>query len=296
MVWSAAQIERVVREVLAELALEESKATPSPQAGEGGERSAPGESPRHGATGHLQTGRERNPPSPPASLPAGEGRSLPSASASTNAWRAPRGWREESAQAGSPDGELILSRQVVTLADVGGRLEGVRRVLVPAGAVVTPAVRDELMRRKVALGCIAAQAQAGQRLRLVMLVVARRFDPLPLAAALERQGVAVEQAQLDCLIAATDRLARELAQPNSLGLLLTRHTAAALCLANRRRMIRAILGREPVELAADAQAVGANLLVVDPDACSAAVLLRMVREFCAQGVRDCPEALRRGLA
>lgn len=258
MVWSAAQIERVVREVLAELALEESKATPPPQ--------------------------------------AGEGRLLPSAPDSTTARCPPHGRKAESAQAGPPDGELILSRQVVTLADVAGRLEGVRRVLVPAGAVVTPAVRDELTRRGVALGCIAALAQAGQRLRLVMLVVARRFDPLPLAAALERQGVAVEQAQLDCLIAATDLLARELAQPGSLGLLLTRHTAAALCLANRRRMIRAILGREPVELAADAQAVGANLLVVDPDACSSAILLRMVREFCAQGVRDCPEALRRGLA
>ncbi len=236
MAWSTAQIERVVREVLAELALEEPKAAPLPQVGRGDACVAP------------------------------------------------------------TDGELVVARQVVTLGDVEGRLGAVRRILVPAGAVVTPAVRDELSRRGVALVFGAGPSQRADELRLVMIVVARRFDALPLAAAVQRQGVAVEHAQLDCLIAATDRMAEELARPATLGLLITRHTAIALCLANRHRGTRAILGREPVELASDGQAVGANLLVVDPYGSGLSVVVRLVQEFCAGGVRACPEALQRRLA
>jgi len=269
MTWSAAQIERVVREVLAELGLDGPNAAREPTAGDRGQRSD----------------EHANPPARPADL---------------NPCPSPKETREnrstESPQSQPQNGELVCARQVVCLGDLEGRLEGVRRLVVPAGAVVTPAVRDELARRGVALAYSAAEQRPEAGLRLAAIVVARRFDVAPLAAAVQRDGVAVEHAQLDCLIAATDRLARELAGGATLGLLVTRHTAMGLCLANRHRTIRAILGREPVELAADAQAVGANLLVVDPYGSGLSVLIRLVREFCAGGVRECPEALQRGLA
>jgi len=138
----------------------------------------------------------------------------------------------------------VVACRVVTLSELEGRLSGVRRVVVPAGAVVTPAVRDELLRRGVDLSFEAPQAEAGGPLRL----------------------------------------------------LLARHTAAALCLANRHATIRAVLGREPVELPADVAAVGANLLVVDPYRVGLSALIRLVQEYCAGGVKQCPEALRERLA
>ena len=48
-------------------------------------------------------------------------------------------------------GELRLSDRVVTLAALKDRLNNVSRVSVPAKAVVTPAVRDELNDRQIEL-------------------------------------------------------------------------------------------------------------------------------------------------
>lgn len=48
-------------------------------------------------------------------------------------------------------GELRLSDRVVTLAALKDRLANVQRVVVPAKAVVTPAVQDELKARQIEL-------------------------------------------------------------------------------------------------------------------------------------------------
>ncbi len=47
--------------------------------------------------------------------------------------------------------ELRLSDRVVTLASVKDRLASVRRVVVAARSIVTPAVRDELNQRQIEL-------------------------------------------------------------------------------------------------------------------------------------------------
>jgi len=48
-------------------------------------------------------------------------------------------------------GDLRLTDHVVTLTALKDRLTSVRRVVVPAKAVVTPAVRDELKSRQIEL-------------------------------------------------------------------------------------------------------------------------------------------------
>ncbi|MGE3777471.1 MAG: hypothetical protein AB7F89_09825 [Pirellulaceae bacterium] len=50
-----------------------------------------------------------------------------------------------------PAQELVLADRLVTLATVQGRLNGVRSLVVPGRAVVTPAVRDELRARGIHL-------------------------------------------------------------------------------------------------------------------------------------------------
>jgi hypothetical protein len=47
--------------------------------------------------------------------------------------------------------ELALADRVITLRSVEGKLAGVSRVKVAARAVVTPAVKDELKQRQIAL-------------------------------------------------------------------------------------------------------------------------------------------------
>jgi hypothetical protein len=49
------------------------------------------------------------------------------------------------------NGELKLIERVVTMQVVESRLDGVQRVMVRQQAIVTPAVKDELKRRKIEL-------------------------------------------------------------------------------------------------------------------------------------------------
>jgi len=47
--------------------------------------------------------------------------------------------------------ELTLAERVVTMRSLDGKLAGIARLVVPARAVVTPSVRDELNDRQIEL-------------------------------------------------------------------------------------------------------------------------------------------------
>jgi len=201
--------------------------------------------------------------------------------------------------ASEPEGQLTLSDRVVTLASLDGRLAGLRRLVVAPRSVITPAVRDELDRRKVQLvvGPVAGVPAASKtQLRLVLVTHGRRFDPAGLLAALGNSPLSVEHHALDCIMASSDLLAAEVARPDTLGAVLTRHTAVGLCVANRLPGVRAVLGADVARVTTDAAAVGANVLVADPAGGSLFWLRRLLEAFCAGGVRECPEVFRKRLA
>jgi hypothetical protein len=212
---------------------------------------------------------------------------------------APQNGRQADNEAKKPaalEGDLAIDSRVVTMAELTGRLVNVRRLVVSRKAIITPAVQDELLRKNIALAFSDAPASppaAAPRLALITMGV--DFDPTSLIAVLGREGVQTDAAALDCLIASTERLADELGKPNTLGLLLTRHTAAGLCLANRFRGVRAVTGGDVPSVATAAAAVGANLLVLNPKASGFFQLKQMVTEFCRGGVRPCPEVFRKQL-
>jgi hypothetical protein len=193
-------------------------------------------------------------------------------------------------------GELVLSTRLVTMEEIGDRLGGIRRVVVGPQAVVTPAVRDALRQRNIALSrALPVKNTSAALLRLVVVAARSKFDPKLLANTLQSEGLAVQCHKTDCILAATDQLAGELAKGDALGLLLTPHTAAALCLANRLAGVRAVLGSNANSVGADLSAVGANLLVADPQSVSLFKLARMAGDFYRGGVRPCPEIFRKRL-
>ena len=150
--------------------------------------------------------------------------------------------------------------------DVAGRLDSVRRVVVSREAIVTPAVRDELLRRGIALEYAKSSEWRPGDGSSGLMTSGIDFDPATLMAALAREGFQVERSNSDCLIAAGDHLAAEIRQPDTLGVLLSPHAAAGLCLANRLPGVRAIGGIDAAGRCGRSAAVGANLLVVDPRA------------------------------
>ena len=258
-------VEQVVREVLARLGLAQNQGDADTQT-----RGRPdAETRRHGD------------PLAPAATPA--------------ASRAVTGATAGSSNSAGRD-QLILTQRVVSLAGLNGRLDGIRQLVVPPRAIVTPSVRDELRRRQITLvfGPPAAAAKADDG-RLV-LMAAGALDPAALAAAIAAEGVLVDVQQSDCLIAATDRLASQLAQAKTVGLLATNHTAAAICLANRLPGVRAVLGASVATMAAEASSVGANLLVASPAVLGPVQLKQMAVQFCRHVSHECPEVFRKRLS
>jgi len=194
------------------------------------------------------------------------------------------------------NGELVITGRVVTLSEVEGRLESVRRLVVPHRAVVTPAVQDELQRKNVTL--TYASPTAGREevgIRLALTTAGKRIDRTWLVRELGKESIRVEPHEFDCLIEATDRLAAEVIRPDTLGLLLSRHAAVGLCLANRHAGVRAVSGADAGAVSDAVDEVGANVLVIDPTAGSLLQLKHIVTGFCRGGIRPCPEALEERL-
>ncbi|MDY0169971.1 MAG: hypothetical protein RBS80_25735 [Thermoguttaceae bacterium] len=197
----------------------------------------------------------------------------------------------------APDDAVVLTAQVVTLAHLGATKPAVRRLVVPAGAVVTPAVRDELRRRGATLeyGTVA-KPSAGGTCRLAVWNVSKRYDPSPLMTMLRREGTPADLKSSTCLVATTDALAAVIRRGGTVGLILTREPAVALCLANRHAGVRAVVGREARQAAADLAAVGGNVLVVDRTSCTLFQIKQMASELCRGAPRACPEELKERLA
>ena len=195
-----------------------------------------------------------------------------------------------------PVGDVVVLERVVTLAGLGDRLAAAKRLVVPPRAVVTPAVRDELRRRNVALVVEECRPDGPSAGKVALTVLGSRTDPKPLVTELQRHGLNVEQQQFDCLIRATDDMARQLAVPGTAGVLLSNYGAIASCLANRHAKVRAVLASDESRTATDAVSIGANLLVVEPRRTAPETLLRIVTDFCQQGPGECPEELQDRLA
>ena len=58
---------------------------------------------------------------------------------------------DSNAQAPATASRLVLEEPLITLAKLDGKLNGVSQVVVPAKAIVTPAVKDELRDKKIEL-------------------------------------------------------------------------------------------------------------------------------------------------
>jgi hypothetical protein len=187
---------------------------------------------------------------------------------------------------------FVVASRVVTMADLVGRWDSIRRLAVLRDAIVTPAVRDELDRRGIVLE-YADSAQAERHaIHLTIATAGTDFDTTALAAALAREGLDVERPTSDGLASAVDALAAAVLRPDTLGVLVTGQLAAGLCLANRLRGVRAVAA----ESASAAPEIGANVLVADPRAMGFFRLRQIIAQFARGGVLQCPAAYCERLA
>lgn len=101
--------------------------------------------------------------------------------------------------------------------------------------------------------------------------------------------------QKSCIMETTSALALELQNSEKAALLLTNHPSLALMLANRRKEIRAVLGRSVEELKTELKLTGPNLLILDPAKCGAWQLQQMIDWFLEKGPFVPPAFIQKAL-
>jgi hypothetical protein len=185
---------------------------------------------------------------------------------------------------------LVLDEAVVTLAALEGRLDGVREVAVRAGAVVTPAARDVLRDRGVVLSRNgdAASSDLPGASEVVIGVAGCRVEPVNARRLKEVVGMPVELLARVGLIDVVREISEQIVLGGKKGILFTTEAAAALCLANRRRGVRAVAASDAREVDRTAASVGANLLVIRPEGLTTWNQLSIAREFVNCGQVKCP--------
>ena len=189
-----------------------------------------------------------------------------------------------------------LGVRVVTLAEVEGRLEGVKEVVIGPQAVLTPAVRDLLTQQQIAVTRTTLETASASQMQLLvggLLTNGKNLENY--WQQIQRLGISSQQVVGANLATIVQEMGSLLASGTQLGMLLTVETAVAHCLANRHAGVRAILANKEDAVRRDTQAVGANLLVVSPYGLSTFQVGNLVSQFYHQGIQPCPEEYRRWL-
>jgi hypothetical protein len=181
--------------------------------------------------------------------------------------------------------ELVIPARVVTVSDLVA-LDGVKRLIVPPRAVITPAARDLLRVRGIDVAYTVRPARPMARLAVGSLEAGR--DVAALIQKLTADGIEVQRLANTGLGTLVAELADLVARSGYFGMLWTVQTAAALCLANRHRGVRAVYGSDQATIRQAIEAVGANVLVVRPGSLSDFRLRRQIGEFCRNGQISCP--------
>lgn len=174
--------------------------------------------------------------------------------------------------------ELKLEDRLVTLETLHNRLAGVRSVSVPHRAIVTPAVRDELKDRGIALSRSGADANVqtngnakGCEKRPTVWVMVDGID----VAALQRMcgsAIAVKSAgDLGSVVRSLSQVAA--------GVVITHAPSAAVVTANRNANVRAAVGFNFPAVRQAVDEANANLLAIDPRGKGTAELFGLINEF-----------------
>lgn len=156
-------------------------------------------------------------------------------------------------------GTLTLNERVISLGAIEGRLTGITQLIVPANAVITPSVRDELRSKKVRLVKQNASRRTASGTHRKLLIanlgnknINQSINALPCETKTIQQG-SLENAVAEMTAQLTN---------NTLGLIISDQPELAVCLANRNSHVRAFVGHGIASVRRSKTFEG-NLMAVD---------------------------------
>jgi len=190
---------------------------------------------------------------------------------------------------GSSENSLTLTTKVITGTALEGRLDNITQLIVPRGAIITPAARDELKKFKVTIASAVSTSKSAAAKPHLQLAVYGPYDAAPLAAGLIADNLQVERSKGTDLPAIISELTEKVTATR--GLMITDAAAAAVALANRKPGVRAALVCNAAEIDRAADSLSPNLLVIDPLGRSVFELRGLVRHWLRHPEPACPAAL-----
>jgi hypothetical protein len=191
-------------------------------------------------------------------------------------------WSGNRLKAELQPGVLSLDERVITLNSVDHRLDGLRRLIVPKKAIVTPALKDELTKRGIELD--RGGEQGSLRREATVGIVRCHLVKAPAVPGVED----VTADSLDKLV----RLVNEqLSTAGRRVLVLIGQPALAVCALNRDRQVRAAQAQSVDCVRTASRAIAANVLVVDPAHLGRVQLGAIVRAMENEEVRGVPAGL-----
>lgn len=185
-------------------------------------------------------------------------------------------------------GQLTSSERVITLEVLRGRLNGVRVVIVPERAIVTPAVIDELKARKVELRRADGRGEECDAELRLLLDAASDVDH-GISQRLSERGVKVTRQTLPLLELA--RRVPSLMRHRIPVIVGSPHPAAVVCAANRHPGVRA-MAAFGMGCMATMDCLGANVVVIDLPKWNPEKLTDFLAAVARRGWRECPESWR----
>lgn len=158
-------------------------------------------------------------------------------------------------------GEWKLNQRVISLESITGKLEDINVLRLPAKAVVTPAARDELRSRNVAIRFDLARQQNSLASKQLMIGVTDELIGKDIAAQLNAAGIQSELHHDERV----SRLAANLGGRVSAlrrCLVITSEPYTAVCVANRNANVRAAMVRDEAELRIAKAELNPNFIVL----------------------------------
>jgi hypothetical protein len=175
---------------------------------------------------------------------------------------------------------LQLQARVVTVSALEGRLDGIDRLIVPADAVVTPAVHDLLHGQEIKLLRSGHAPKATAAWGTLIVAVDGTLCPsASILEAVSALGYHAEPLQVAELAKGVGQLACRLTETTCRALWIAKRPAAAVCLANRDDRIRAAWAVDTASVASATASIAANLIVVDPTRHSRFEINNMIRTY-----------------
>lgn len=190
-------------------------------------------------------------------------------------------------------GELVAESRVVSLSALPAGWQQAKSLRVPRGAIVTPAVRDELRQRKIELKsgdgsktAVAAKTKDEPRKPLGRVLIAAAGEKLDVRSwigLLGDVGRLCQPVEAGDLEQAVAKLGEAIDGQSERAVLLTDRPSAAACLANRRAEVRAAVAWDLASLEESRRSLDVNLLVIDPKKLNLHQTRNLVRRFVQTG-------------